>query len=224
MQAKTETSAPLPEANSVIFYNFEGVKPWDHSAVQLSNSYYLSVHPITHFNPPKANEFHDPDDTSTKVLELWNNVVKPITYIQMDFGKANEELRYVHSAVKIDVTQEQFSRAEQAISKQIQDANQRLQHYSVFKFFGKSCAESSQQLLEIITANTPEQPLAKRYWFEHIVTWPQLHFERVKKVAQARRGEANPLPTPVSQKGLFAPSRGITTPSDHMEIERLTYF
>ncbi|ASQ45199.1 hypothetical protein [Legionella clemsonensis] len=229
MQEKREISStpPLIYTHKVTFYEFKSDTPWTHTAVAAGPQYYLSAHPITHVQPPVSNRFHDPDDTATKVLELWRNVVEPMVSIRMTFGEEKEELnQYMYVKTEVPVTEEQYQKAQKSIEQQIQRGKNGLTNYSVFKFLGNSCAESSQEVLETITQSTPEESLAKRSFIEHAIAWPQAHFKRAQKISQSRQ-EPSPLRTmvSVSKKGFFNTSSSLNPfQEDPMRIEQLTYF
>ncbi|WED43555.1 hypothetical protein [Legionella cardiaca] len=228
MKAKTEVTSS-PSSYKVIFYNFKSDTLWSHSAVEAET--YLSAHPITHFNPPVSNEFHDPDDNATKALELWRNIIKPMVAINMAFGEQEKELsQYEYSSVEVPVSKEQFEKAQRCITQQIAEGKNGSSYYSVFRILGRSCGESSQEVLEAITENTPEATLAKRNFFENIAVWPQSHFQRAERVGKARQQCSQPSIQAPIKEGLFAQPKKLTEASkkgtikDNMEVERLTYF
>jgi len=208
MQTKKEADVPrAPTPHKITFFNFPN-QVWSHSAVQAGEQ-YLSAHTSTHFNPPIQSEFSDPDDTATKILELWRNVIKPMFFSDMVFGNMAEETsKYEYSSVEIPVTEEQFQNAQNLIDTQKSQARNGSLKYSILRYFGKSCGESAQTILDGITKNTAEAVLSKRRLFEWFVVWPQATFERAELVSVSRQQSHN-----LVTNGLFAPPKYTTDPA-----------
>ncbi|KTD13262.1 hypothetical protein [Legionella jamestowniensis] len=230
MQERKEISSASHPAftHTVTFYEFKSETPWTHTAVSAGSYHYLSAHPITHVEPPVPNIFHDPDDSATKVLELWSNIVRPMVSIKMTFGKPEEELNhYDYVKTEVPVTAEQYQLAQKSIEQQIQNGKSGLQNYSIFKFLGNSCAESSQEVLETITQSTQESSLAQRGFFEHAIALPQAHFKRAQKVSQSRQDNSpSTSVVSVNKTNVFfnTTNKGERFKIDALSIEQLTYF
>ncbi|CEK11543.1 hypothetical protein [Legionella hackeliae] len=238
MQEKREiisissTSEDLPSpvyTDKVVFINYQSASPWSHSAVQ-AGSHYLSIHPVTHFHPhPTSNQFHDPDDSATKALELWRNIIQPIVSIPMAFGNENELTEYPYEKIEVPVTPEEYQQAKNLIDQQVLAGQSGDIKYSAFSFFGSSCAYGSQKVLEKITHSTPESSLAAPSFWEKAIVWPQAHFNRVRQVSQSRQVSQTPSSSPkplvsVAKRGWFSNSKPDNEFNDTMKIERLTYF
>lgn len=170
----------------IIFYNFYGSESiWTHNAVEAGD--YLSIHTRNHFHPPETDEFKDPDDLSTKLLELWKFSLKPMIYSDMMFGDKNQELKeYKYDAVEVPVTKQEFEEVQAIIRNQIQRGQNGQDKYSVFSFLGISCAKSPQTILKTITKDSDESVLTKCSFLQNIIAWPQSNYDKAVNLAEAR--------------------------------------